>query len=146
MISQMAEAEVKTMAKSLKEMIQEARAQVVELPPKQVAAALEQGEVDLVVDVREPEEWSRGHIPGSVNIPRGWLEIRADPQSPGAHQELSRNRDARIVVYCLQAPSARSVPAAQTLQGMGYTNVSGIEGGLLNWRKDGLPLEPPDAR
>jgi rhodanese-related sulfurtransferase len=142
----MTKKEVKTMARSLKEMIQEARAQVRELPPKEVAAALERGEVDLVLDVREPEEWSRGHIPGSVNIPRGWIEIRADPASPGAHQELSRNRDARIVVYCLQAPSARSVLAAQTLLGMGYTNVSGIEGGLLNWREQGLPLEPPDAR
>jgi rhodanese-related sulfurtransferase len=134
------------MASSLKEMIQAARAQVHELPPSQVAAALERGEIDLVVDVREPEEWSRGHIPGSVNIPRGWLEIRADPASPGAHQDLSKNRDARIVVYCLQAPSARSLLAAQTLGRMGYTNVSGIEGGLLSWRDQGLPLEPPDAR
>ena len=142
----MARKEVETLARSLKEMIQEARAQVRELPPKEVAAALERGEVDLVLDVREPEEWSRGHIPGSVNIPRGWIEIRADPDSPGAHQELSRNRQARIVVYCLQAPSARSVLAAQTLLEMGYTNVSGIEGGLLNWREQGLQLEPPDAR
>ena len=134
------------MVRSLKEMIQEARAQVRELPPQQVAAALEQGDIDLVVDVREPEEWSRGHIPGSINIPRGWLEIRADPASPGAHQELSKNRDARIVVYCLQAPSARSLLAAQTLDQMGYANVSAIEGGLLNWRDQGLPLEPPDAR
>ncbi len=140
------EKEVRTMASSLKEMIQEARAHVRELPPKDVAAALEQEEIDLLVDVREPEEWSRGHIPGSVNIPRGMLEIRADPASRGAHQELSRNRDARIVVYCLQAPSARSLLAAQTLDGMGYTNVSGLEGGLLNWREQGLPLEPPAAR
>jgi rhodanese-related sulfurtransferase len=108
------------MPTSLKEMIQEARAHVRELPPKEVAAALEQGKVDLVVDVREPEEWSRGHIPGSVNIPRGMLEIRADPASPGAHRELSRNRDARIVVYCLQAPSTRSLLSAHTLYGMGY--------------------------
>lgn len=134
------------MASSLKEMIQEARAEVRELPPKEVAAALERGEIDLLVDVREHEEWSRGHIPGSVNIPRGWLEIRADPASPGADQALSRNRDARIAVYCLQAPSARSLLAAQTLKGMGYTNVSGIEGGLLNWRDQGLPLEPADAQ
>ena len=142
----MARKEVKTLARSLKEMIQEARAQVRELAPKEVAAALERGEVDLVLDVREPEEWSRGHIPGSVNIPRGWIEIRADPASPGAHQELSRNRQARIVVYCLQAPSARSMLTAQTLLGMGYANVSGIEEDLLNWREQELRLEPPDAR
>jgi len=134
------------MASSLMEMIQEARAQVRELPPSDVSASIDRGEIDLVVDVREPEEWSRGHIPGSVNIPRGMLELRADPASPVSDHELSKNRNARIVVYCLQAPSARSLLAAQTLERMGYTNVSGIQGGLLNWRNEGLPLEPTDAR
>ena len=133
------------MASSLREMIEEARAQVRELPPKEVAEAIERGEVDLVIDVREKEEWARGHIPGAMNIPRGWLEIRADPASPGADPVLSKNREAQIVVYCLKAPSARSLLAAQTLARMGYSNVSGIEGGLLGWRDQKLPLEPPDA-
>jgi len=132
-------------ASSLREMIEEARAQVRELPPKEVAEAIERGEVDLVIDVREKEEWARGHIPGAMNIPRGWLEIRADPASPGADPVLSKNREAQIVVYCLKAPSARSLLAAQTLARMGYSNVSGIEGGLLGWRDQELPLEPPDA-
>jgi rhodanese-related sulfurtransferase len=133
------------MASSLMEMIQEARAHVRELPPKEVAASIERGEVQLVIDVREPEEWSKGHIPGSVNIPRGMLELRADPASPIADHALSDNPAAQVVVYCLRAPSARSLLAAQTLQRMGYTRVSGIQGGLLNWRDEGLPMEPADA-
>jgi rhodanese-related sulfurtransferase len=135
-----------TMGSTLRDMIAEARQQVRERPPAEVAAASQRGEIDLLIDVREPDEWARGHIPGSVNIPRGILELRADPDSPMALPELSANRDARIIVYCLRAPSARSLMAAQTLGRMGFTNVSGISGGMLGWRDQGLPLDPPDAQ
>ena len=54
---------------------------------------------------------------------------------------LSADKDARVVVYCLKAPGARSLLAAQTLGQMGYSNVRCMRGGLEEWRAEGLPGE-----
>jgi rhodanese-related sulfurtransferase len=69
------------------------------------------------------------------------LELRADPDSPATDPALSANKDARVIVYCLKAPGARSVLAAQTLGNMGYSNVAAMRGGLEEWRAEGLPAE-----
>jgi rhodanese-related sulfurtransferase len=54
---------------------------------------------------------------------------------------LSANKDARVIVYCLKAPGARSVLAAQTLGNMGYSNVAAMRGGFEEWQAEGLPAE-----
>jgi rhodanese-related sulfurtransferase len=133
------------MATSLMEMLQEARKNVRELAVQEAAKNLAGRDV-LLVDVREASEFDRGHIPGAVNIPRGILEIKADPGSPGADPELVGQRDASVLLYCLRAPSARSILAAQTLLAMGYSNVAALEGGLLSWRDQGLPVESASAK
>jgi Rhodanese-like domain len=66
------------MATSLMEMLHEARKNVRELAVQEAAKNLAGRDV-LLVDVREASEFDRGHIPGAVNIPRGVLEIKADP-------------------------------------------------------------------
>jgi rhodanese-related sulfurtransferase len=53
----------------------------------------------------------------------------------------SENRDSPVIVYCLKAPGARSLLAAQTLQRMGYSNVAAMRGGFEEWRAEGLPAE-----
>jgi rhodanese-related sulfurtransferase len=129
------------MAMGVKEMMQEALASVEAISAQDVKERLESGEVDLVVDVREPKEWDGGHVPGAINVPRGMLELRADPESPATDPTLSANKDARVIVYCLKAPGARSVLAAQTLGNMGYSNVAAMRGGFEEWRAEGLPAE-----
>jgi rhodanese-related sulfurtransferase len=125
----------------LSEMVEKAIAKVEAISAQDVRAGLDSGEVDLVIDVREPNEWSEGHIPGAINVPRGMLELRADPDSPAADPALSANKDARVVVYCLKAPGARSLLAAQTLGTMGYSNVAAMRGGFGEWRAEQLPAE-----
>ena len=129
------------MAFGLKEMIQEARSSVQEVSVQDAHDGLRSGEVHMLIDVREPWEWDKGHISDAVSIPRGLLELRADPESPVTNPELSRNKDARLVLYCTKAPSARSMLAAQTLGRMGYSNVAALRGGLEEWQAEGLSAE-----
>ena len=129
------------MAKGLKDMVEEASGTVEVISAPAVQDGLDKGEVDVVLDVREPSEWGEGHLPGATNVPRGMLELRADPESPVTDPALSANRDARVIVYCLKAPGARSLLAAETLGRMGYTNVAAMRGGLEEWRSAGLPAE-----
>ncbi len=129
------------MAMGLKDMVQEALGSVEAVSAAALKEGLDRGEVDLVLDVREPNEWAEGHVPGAMNVPRGVLELRADPESPATDPALSGNKDARVVVYCLKAPGARSLLAAQTLGRMGYSNVAAMRGGFEEWRAEGLPGE-----
>jgi rhodanese-related sulfurtransferase len=129
------------MALTLREMVASARSQAQEISPVQAARAGNDAELDVIVDVREPAEYGEGHLPRAVNIPRGVLELRADPASPTADRALSADRAARILVYCTKAPSARSLLAARTLKGMGYERVEVLGGGLIAWAEAGLPVE-----
>jgi rhodanese-related sulfurtransferase len=130
------------MSMSLAEMVADARSQANEVAP---AAAADSAEFDLVIDVREPGEFQDCHLPHAINIPRGLLELRADPQSPAAHAELSADQGARILVYCTKGPGARSLLAAQTLATMGYDRVEVLGGGLVAWTEAGLPVESAGA-
>ena len=121
------------------QMLAQARKTVPEITAGQVKEQLDQSQVDVLLDVREPSEWEQGHIPGAVLAPRGMLEWYADPASPVAKSELTTNPDARIIVQC--ASGGRSLLAAQTLKKMGYTNVVNMAGGFNEWIKQGFPVE-----
>jgi rhodanese-related sulfurtransferase len=129
------------MAETLQSMIQEAKSGATEIAPSEARSAMGSGEVGLIVDVREPNEFAEAHLPDAVNIPRGVLELRADPASPVADEQLSADRSGRVLVYCTKGPGARSLLAAQTLSGMGYENVEVLGGGLIGWEEEGLPVE-----
>lgn len=129
------------MTMSLAQMVATARAEAREISPVNAAEADNHAELDLIVDVREPAEYRESHVPRAVNIPRGLLELRADPASPSADSALSADRSARILVYCTKGPGARSLLAAQTLTSMGYERVEVLGGGLMAWADAGLPLE-----
>src|SRR5208282_778010 len=73
----------------------------------------------VFVDVREGAEHAQGHIPGSVSVPRGFLEFIADPETPMHNPALSSGK--RLVLYC--ASGGRSALAAKTLCDMGIANV-----------------------
>ena len=121
------------------QIVADARKTIPEITVVQARQEWDQGQVALLLDVREPAEWEKGHMPGAVLAPRGMLEWYADPTTPYAKPELTTKRDARIIVAC--ASGGRSRLSAQTLQSMGYTDVVSMTGGFNEWSKQGFPSE-----
>src|SRR5215210_4807163 len=120
------------MSPSGAEVIRQIKQQVQEVDPAAVSEHLGNGVV--LVDVRESEEWDRGHIPGAVHVPRGYLESRIESAAP--------DRDQRVILYC--ASGQRSALAAHTLgQLLGYTNVASMTGGITLWKDRGYKVEVP---
>jgi rhodanese-related sulfurtransferase len=125
----------------LKEMVAEAKERVREISPQDVKHALDEGEDVLLLDVREPHEYAEGHLPGAVNVPRGVLELKADADSPVADPALAACAGTKVVTYCLKAPGARSLFAADTLSQLGFQDVTAMSAGLNGWADAGLPLD-----
>src|SRR5574341_527942 len=116
--------------KTLKQMLTEARQVVPEEGPADLQRRMKSGERVVVIDVRDPDEFRDGHIEGSANISRGFLEFRigtavTDPATP-------------IVLYC--QTGLRSVLAAQALKELGYGTVINLQGGYQKWVQSGLPV------
>ena len=89
----------------------------------------------MLLDVREPNEFAAGHVPGAVNIPRGLLEFRIYKQL-GYPKEVDTGR--KIYVQCLTG--GRATLAAASLQKIGFTNVVAVIMNLQDWAKAGHPL------
>jgi sulfur-carrier protein adenylyltransferase/sulfurtransferase len=116
---------------TFKELIRRVKSQIREVAPQEARAVAQAGAV--LVDVREAEEWSAGHVPGAVFIPRGFLELRAEEALP--------DKDRELVLYC--AGGTRSALAVPALQGLGYRNVASLAGGFSAWKQAGLPVALP---
>lgn len=124
------------MAKSVAELVKEAKATIENLSPEQVQDELQNGAT--LVDIRESEEISsNGKIPGSVHAPRGMLEFYADDATPYHKDAFEKNN--RIILHC--ASGGRSALAAKTLKEMGYENVAHLDGGIKAWKEAGLGIE-----
>jgi molybdopterin/thiamine biosynthesis adenylyltransferase/rhodanese-related sulfurtransferase len=89
----------------------------------------------VVLDVREPDEYEQGAIPGALHIPRGQLESNIESRVP--------DRDAKLIVHC--AGGTRSVFAAKTLEELGYTDVVSVAGGFNRWKDEGRDWRVPRA-
>jgi rhodanese-related sulfurtransferase len=125
------------MAKTVAELVAEAKQRVENLSVDQVAAELDGGDA-IVIDVREQVERDReGAIPGAVHAPRGMLEFFADPTSPYHRPEFDPDR--RIILHC--AAGGRSAMGAEVLQRMGYGRVAHLDGGFTAWKAAGQPTE-----
>ncbi len=125
------------MTKTASELVAEAKGRIENLTVEQVAAEIAAGDA-VLVDLREPEELTaNGKIPGSLNVPRGMLEFRADPTSSYHQEPLDPSK--RVIVHC--AAGGRSALAAATLQDMGYERVAHLEGGFNAWKQAGHPTE-----
>jgi rhodanese-related sulfurtransferase len=104
----------------------------IEVTAEETERRLTAGEVQ-VVDVREPEEWDAGRIPGDVkHIPLDELTAKAG----------SIDKDKPVVFQC--RAGSRSYMAAQAFRASGYDAYS-LAGGLLAWEAAGLSLDPPDG-
>lgn len=125
------------MGKSASDLVAEAKTKVENLDVDAVEAELKSGNA-VVIDLRESEELAAtGRIPGSVHVPRGMLEFRADPTSPYHQDPIDPSK--RIILHC--ASGGRSALAATTLRAMGYNNVAHLEGGFTAWKAAGKPVE-----
>jgi len=120
-----------------RELVATANSLVPSLSAVEAEALLGRDDVQFV-DVREPAEWDKGHIPGAVHVVRGLLEFKADP-SLAAYHEPKLDPGKRLVVYC--ASGGRSALASRTLKDMGYPDVSNLQGGFTGWSEAGKPVE-----
>ena len=116
--------------KSGADLINEAKARIRESTTGELKGAIGGPNAPLILDCREPNETNLGRIPGAIVIPRGTMETKIEAIVP---------RDAHLVIYC--ASGNRSALAADTLQQMGYTNVSSLAGGWSGWVAAGGPVE-----
>jgi len=118
------------MPKSYAQLVAEAATQVPAVQARDLKARLDAGEQLVLIDVREPNEWPGGMIPGAYPIPRGVLEGQVDGKLP---------LEATVILYC--AAGGRSALAARSLQEMGFSRVENLEGGFQAWPGSGLPVE-----
>ena len=115
------------MAKTYKELMDEARQIVPEVTVDEVKDRLERGEQWTLLDVREREEYREGHLENAIPIPRGFLEMRIEETVP--------DKSAPVIAYC--AGGVRSLIAARTMKELGYENVSSMSGGYTSWKNAG---------
>src|SRR5262249_61407020 len=107
------------MAKTYKQLMEEARQVIPEVTIDEVKTRMERGEKWALLDVREREEYREGHLDSAVSLPRGFLEMRVEEAVP--------DKSAPIIAYC--AGGGRWLIAAPTLEEMGYENVVSLSGG-----------------
>ena len=88
------------------------------------------GEKFLIVDVREDNEWAKGHLPGAIHLGRGIIERDIEQRVP--------DTNAKLILYC--GGGFRSALVADNLQKMGYHNVQSMDGGCKGWLEAGLPI------
>ncbi|MDM8565133.1 rhodanese-like domain-containing protein [Candidatus Halobeggiatoa sp. HSG11] len=93
----------------------------------------------VLLDIREPYEFDVLHIKGSMNVPRGILELACDYGYDDTIPELVKARDKEVVVICRSGH--RSVLAAYTMQIMGYKSVKSLKTGVKGWNDYELPLQ-----
>ena len=92
-------------------------------------------EADVLLDVREADEFAAGHLPGAMHMSRGMLEFKL------SNNPALSSRDLNIVLYC--KTSGRAALAACALHDMGYLNVQSIAGGFDAWVEAGKPAVKP---
>jgi rhodanese-related sulfurtransferase len=110
-------------------LVQEAKSRIKEVSTPQLKEWMDSGQKLLLIDVREDSEWQAGHAASAVHIGRGTLEREIEKGAPDKAQ--------RIVLYC--QGGSRSALAADSLQKMGYTNVTSLAGGFGSYQAAGLP-------
>lgn len=121
--------------KTAHDLVAAAKAHVREIAVDQAEEAIRAA--DVLIDVREADEYQAGHIPGAIHASRGVLEFKLSSMP-----ELSA-RDLKVVLYC--KTSGRAALAACALQEMGYLHVESIAGGMDAWVAAGQPVASPSA-
>ena len=120
------------MSPSGAEVLRQIKSRIDEIDPAGAREQLSNGAV--AIDVREPEEWAAGHIPGAKHVPKSYLESRIEGAVP--------DRSQHLILYC--ASGNRSAWAARTLtEDLGYEHVESMTGGFTLWKDRGYDVELP---
>ncbi|MGZ8695378.1 MAG: molybdopterin-synthase adenylyltransferase MoeB [Gaiellaceae bacterium] len=83
----------------------------------------------VLVDTREPAEWSQGHLEGATLIPPAVVTEQIGSVAP--------DRDRPVLLYCRSG--VRSLRAAQALKALGYAEPINVDGGIIAWEAAGYP-------
>ena len=113
-----------------RDLLAQAKAAILEVSPEEAEQRIGTAQF---LDVREPDEFEQGAIPGAVHLPRGHLEFSVEGRLPDKSQP--------VVVYC--AGGTRSAFAAKTLGDLGYRDVVSMAGGFNRWKDEGRPWKTP---
>ena len=114
----------------VKDMVAKAKASDQKVSAADVKAAIDKKEKAIFLDVRDPGEFTAGHLPGAINISRGTLEFNVFSKIP--------DQTAKIYVYCKTA--GRSALATKTLNDLGYKNAVLMDAQFEDWIKAGYPV------
>ena len=112
-------------------LVMDAKSRVKEIDLEAYRQMLASGEAHLLVDVREDNEWEKGHVQGAVHLSKGIIERDVEKLYP--------EKDTKLVLYC--GGGFRSALVADNLQKMGYSNPISLDGGWKALKDSGLPLE-----
>jgi molybdopterin/thiamine biosynthesis adenylyltransferase/rhodanese-related sulfurtransferase len=116
-----------------RELLAQVKAEIDEISSIEAHERLESSDGSIFVDVREPDEWDEGHIPGAIYTGRGRLEQRIEGLVP--------DKGRALVVYC--SAGSRSAFSAKVLEELGYSNVVNLAGGFSDWKRNGFEVTIP---
>jgi rhodanese-related sulfurtransferase len=119
--------------KTAHDLVVQAKQAVQEISVEKAVAAIQT--CDVLIDVREADEYAAGHLPGAIHMSRGMLEFKM------AGNPKMQARDLNIVLYC--KTSGRAALSAKSLADMGYTHVQSIAGGVDAWVAAGHEVYKP---
>jgi rhodanese-related sulfurtransferase len=102
--------------------------------PHELLGMIDRKEDIVIVDVRFPTDYRKGHVPGAVNLPKGkW------------HETALLSKDKPNVLYCYNQTCHMAAEAALELIARGYPVVE-MEGGFATWEANGYPLATPQSQ
>jgi rhodanese-related sulfurtransferase len=110
-------------------LVNDAKTRVKETNVADVKRRIDAGEKLILVDVREDNEWTKGHAAGAVHLGKGIIERDIEQAVP--------DPKTKVILYC--GGGFRSALVADNLQKMGYSNVESMDGGWRGWLEAGLP-------
>lgn len=108
---------------------EQVRQSVKETSVAEVKALMDKQQLPLFIDVREDHEWHKDHLPQAKHLGRGIIERDIETLVP--------DKNTPMILYC--GGGYRSVLAAESLQKMGYTHVTSMDGGYRGWKEAGYP-------
>ena len=128
-----------SLKKTLADLADEVRSNntIMEIDCDDLAELQDQGSNPAIIDVREPDEFAKGHIPSSYNIPRGVIEMHIEKilfSNNASPSDLARP----LILYC--GGGHRSLLAAESLRQCGFTTLYSLEGGFSAYANANLPI------
>jgi rhodanese-related sulfurtransferase len=130
--------------KRFTDLVAASRTEITELFPWDVSEMLDSDAPPLILDIREPAEFTALHIAGSLHVSRGILESACEYDYEETVRDLVEARNRDVVVVCRSGN--RSALAARTMQELGYRKVYSMKTGLRGWNDYELPLVNADGQ